>query len=137
MRARALIRNLELPEDEWKLKEAKRYGGGREDARARSADYPHSHFGITIVSCEHGDIRQTLDGLVINGNEKNWEIPVPKTSRGRRADLDELYHSVTEDRPVFHDGGWGEATLEVVLGIMQSAKERREIFMSHQVPSPQ
>ncbi len=137
LRARALIRNLELPEDEWKLKEAKRYGGGREDARARSADYPHSHFGITIVSCEHGDIRQTLDGLVINGDEKNWEIPVPKTSRGRQAELDELYHSVTEDRPVFHDGRWGEATLEVVLGIMQSAKERREIFMSHQVPSPQ
>ena len=36
---------------------------------------------------------------------------------------------------MFHDGRWGEATLEVVLGIMQSARERREIYMSHQVPT--
>jgi hypothetical protein len=36
-------------------------------------------------------------------------------------------------RPVFHDGRWGEATLEVCLGILQSAAERREISMSHQV----
>ena len=27
---------------------------------------------------------------------------------------------------MFHGGRWGEATLEVVLGIMQSARERRE-----------
>jgi hypothetical protein len=29
------------------------------------------------------------------------------------------------------------ATLEVCLAIMQSAKERREIMLSHQVPAPQ
>jgi hypothetical protein len=27
--------------------------------------------------------------------------------------------------------------LEVCLAIMQSAKERKEIFLSHQVPAPQ
>jgi len=40
-------------------------------------------------------------------------------------------------RPVFHDGRWGEATLEVCLAMLESAKERREIFLSHQVPSPE
>ena len=29
---------------------------------------------------------------------------------------------------------WGKATQEVVLGIIQSSDERREIFMQHQVP---
>jgi hypothetical protein len=41
-----------------------------------------------------------------------------------------------EDRPVEHDGRWGEATLEVVLAIMESARERRDVLMTHQVPSP-
>ena len=136
LRARARIAGLKSPEDEAGLKSVKRYGGGQEESRIRNASYPHSHFGITIVSCEHGDIRQSLHGLLVYGDEKNWEIPVSKMARGREAELDELYQAVVNDRPVFHDGRWGEATLEVVLAIMQSAKERREIMMSHQVPTP-
>jgi hypothetical protein len=31
----------------------------------------------------------------------------------------------------------GAATLEVCLAMLESAKERREIFLSHQVPSPE
>jgi phthalate 4,5-cis-dihydrodiol dehydrogenase len=34
---------------------------------------------------------------------------------------------------MFHDGRWGEATLEVCLGILQSAAEKREVAMAHQV----
>ena len=48
----------------------------------------------------------------------------------------EKYQAVVDDHPVWHDGRWGTATMEVVLAIMQSARERREIPMSHQVPSP-
>jgi phthalate 4,5-cis-dihydrodiol dehydrogenase len=44
---------------------------------------------------------------------------------------------VIHSRPVFHDGRWGEATLEVCLAILASAKERKEIVLSHQVPSPE
>ena len=40
-------------------------------------------------------------------------------------------------QPVFHDGRWGEATLEVCLAMLESAQERKEIFLSHQVPSPE
>jgi phthalate 4,5-cis-dihydrodiol dehydrogenase len=46
----------------------------------------------------------------------------------------ELYEAVVNGRPVGHDGRWGEATLEVCLGVLQSAAERKEISMSHQVP---
>jgi len=38
---------------------------------------------------------------------------------------------------VVHDGRWGAATLEVCLAILESAAKRKEIFLSHQVPSPE
>jgi phthalate 4,5-cis-dihydrodiol dehydrogenase len=52
----------------------------------------------------------------------------------RRAELEELYDAVVDGKPIFHTGAWGVATLEVVLGIIQSGSEHREIEMHHQVP---
>jgi phthalate 4,5-cis-dihydrodiol dehydrogenase len=59
---------------------------------------------------------------------------VEASGRGasRNSELQELYDAVVEDRPVYHDGRWGMATLEVALAIMQSARERREIMLTHQ-----
>ena len=51
----------------------------------------------------------------------------------RRAELQELYEAIVLDKPVFHDGRWGMATLEVCLALMESAKERQEIMLTHQV----
>jgi hypothetical protein len=53
----------------------------------------------------------------------------------RFAELDAMYQAVTQNRPVAHDARWGMGNLEVVLAIMQSGRERREIMMSHQCPS--
>jgi phthalate 4,5-cis-dihydrodiol dehydrogenase len=64
-------------------------------------------------------------------------LALPPGKSPRELEIEELYQAVVEDRPVFHDGRWGEATLEVVLGILESARERKEIFLSHQVPSPE
>jgi len=52
----------------------------------------------------------------------------------RRAELQELYDAVVLNKPVFHDGRWGMATLEVCLALMESARERKEIMLTHQVP---
>lgn len=89
------------------------------------------------MSCEGGDIRQSSDCLYIYDDDGKREMPLKPGYMEREAELDEMYRAVTEDRPVAHDGRWGEATLEVVLGVMTSAQERREVFMSHQVPSPE
>jgi hypothetical protein len=43
---------------------------------------------------------------------------------------------LSEELPVQHDGRRGEATLEVCLAIHQSARERREVALSHQVAGP-
>jgi hypothetical protein len=41
---------------------------------------------------------------------------------------------VREDRPSFCDARWAKATLEALLAIYQSARERREVQLSYQVP---
>ena len=91
-------------------------------------------FGPLIATCEKGDIKQTQDGILIYGEEEKKEIPLAQAMVGRQAEITELYEAVVNGRPMFHDGRWGEATLEVCLGILQSAAERREVYMSHQVP---
>ncbi len=93
-------------------------------------------FGLTLVTCEKGDMRQSPDGIFLYGNEGKKEISVAGVMAGRQAEVTELYEAVVNDRPLFHDGRWGEATLEVCLAIIQSAAERREMYLSHQVPTP-
>jgi predicted dehydrogenase len=107
------------------------WGGGHEAEGERHQPF----FGITVVSCERGAIRQSRDGLYVYGSSDRWEVPVERTMWGRQAELTELYEGVANGRPIFHDGRWGAATLEVCLAIVQSAAERREIPMAHQVPA--
>lgn len=91
--------------------------------------------GLLIVSCERGDIRQSKFGLYVYDDEGLTDIDLGSGGdMGRRGELVELYDSVVLSKPVFHDGLWGMATLEVCLAIMQSANERREIMLTHQVP---
>jgi phthalate 4,5-cis-dihydrodiol dehydrogenase len=91
--------------------------------------------GIVIASCEGADIRQSPNGLWVYDDNGQRELPVEGLHEERFAELDEMYQAVMQDRPVAHDGRWGMATLEVVLAIMQSGRERREIMMTHQCPS--
>lgn len=90
-------------------------------------------FGLTIASCERGAIRQSADGLLLYGEDSVKEIPVAQQMRGRAAELMDLYDSVVGGKPLFHDGRWGRATLEVCLAIIESAKTRRELPLSRQV----
>jgi phthalate 4,5-cis-dihydrodiol dehydrogenase len=139
LKVRRRLREVRSPEEEEQLKEGMRFGGQREGEYSHlfSGERKQPFFGFTLVSCEHGDIRQTPDGLFIYGEDEKREIALPTGSRGREAEIEELYNAVVHHRPVFHDGRWGEATLEVCLAMIESSKERKEIFLSHQVPSPE
>jgi phthalate 4,5-cis-dihydrodiol dehydrogenase len=139
LKTRRRLREVGSAEEEEKLKEGMRFGGQREGEYSHvwSGDRKQPFFGFTLVSCERGDIRQTPDGLFIYGETEKREIPIEAGRRGREAEVEELYNAVVHNRPVFHDGRWGTATLEVCLAMLESAKERKEIFLSHQVPSPE
>ncbi len=138
LKVREKLREVRSPEEEEQLKEAMRFGGRREGefSHVWSGQRKQPFFGFTVVSCERGDIRQTPDGLMIYGESEKQEIPLPAGSRGREAEIEELYDAVIHGRPIFHDGRWGEATLEVCLAILDSSRQRKEILLSHQVPSP-
>lgn len=125
--------------EEAQAKEASRFGGGREDQTAGGEGGNRTGFqqdaGIVIVSCERGDIRQAPGGLYVYDDEGMHEEPVEGLHDERMAELDEMYNAILEHRPVHHDGRWGMATLEVILAMLQSAKEGKEISLSHQVPA--
>ncbi len=101
-------------------------------ARPRAGVRRQPFFGLTIVSLENGDIRQSPDGLYVYTEKKREEIPCPPFL-DRAGELKRLYEAVVENRRVFADGRWGKATLEVALAILQSSREKREIELKHQL----
>lgn len=140
---RATIRRqlLDGTRDENAAKDAMRIGGSQEEQlfrrRGERRPWVPNDLGILIVTCEGGDLRQSQYGLYVYSNEGIRDVPLPEGGASRRAELEELYDAVVLNRPIRHTGRWGMATLEVCLAIMQSARERKEIFLSHQVPAPE
>ena len=104
----------------------------------RPQEPAHMFFGLTIVSCEHGDMRQTARGVMIYDKDGAREVELPlwddARAQGLQSELEELHAAVTEDRPILHDGRWGAANVEVCDAIIRSSRERREVLVSHQVP---
>jgi len=96
------------------------------------------HFGVMIVTCENGDVRITPEGLAYYGLDGRKDLPVERgEGRPGHGDvLDSLWAALRHGQRDFHDARWGKATLEVILAILQSARERREILLSCQVPCP-
>ena len=83
-------------------------------------------FGLTLVTCERGDLRESPEGLYLCADGGRRAIAVEEELRGA-AELHELYDAVHHQRPLKHDGAWGQATLEVCLAINESAQTRTEI----------
>lgn len=111
-----------------------KYGASPDPAaqiRRRLGKHP-PFFGLTIISCERGVIRQSPDGLFVYDGDGRTEVPVSDFV-GRSAELIELRDSLRERRAAFPDGRWARATLETCLGIARSADEGREIVLERQV----
>jgi hypothetical protein len=92
-------------------------------------------FGLTLVTCERGDLRESAEGLYLYQHGDRHQIPVADELRGA-AELEELYQAVRFQTPIVHDGRWGEATLEVCLAIHESARTTAEVFLSRQTALP-
>jgi phthalate 4,5-cis-dihydrodiol dehydrogenase len=134
--ARKTLRQLVSAEAETALKRAQRYGGTSRATRAprRSASWVLG--GPLIVTFDKGDVRLTPDGLRIYSDENTWEIPISTETDGRHGIVNQLYEAVVDGRRPWADGPWGKATVEVLLAVLESARARREVFLSHQVPVP-
>jgi len=128
--------------DEEGDKQDLRIGGQAEQRifRERTGPRPWTpgDLGLVVASLDRGDIRHSKFGLYVYDDTGLHDIDLQAESGvgGRRAELVEFYDAVVLGKPLFHDGVWGMATLEVGLAIMESAKTRKEIMLTHQVPVP-
>jgi len=129
--------------DEEADKQDLRIGGEAEEREFRrytpaGKPWVPEDLGLLIVSCERGDIRHSAHGLYVYDDDGLHDIDLtPDRIMGgagqRRAELEEMYEAVIEGKPLYHDGNWGIGTLEATLALTESAREHREIQMTHQV----
>ena len=105
--------------------------------RARNAipaSAPHQpHFGLTLVSCERGDIRQSPDGLLVYSDKGREEIALPNGQKPARSGDRGIRrrHRRQARRPT--PGRWGLANLEVCTAAIESSRTGKEIELKHQV----
>lgn len=130
--------------DDERIKDELRYGGARQEVRLqRGGGGPRGarflgDLGVLLLSCERGMVRQSPRGIYVYNDEDGVreEVIGDASVPANDPTLQEAYDGIVLGKPIFHDGRWGMATLEVQLALMQSARERREILLSHQVAVP-
>ncbi|MFK4040297.1 Gfo/Idh/MocA family protein [Nonomuraea wenchangensis] len=114
-----------------------------EERRARTSDFgygarsplppPHQpHFGELVVTCAGADLRCGPDGVIAYTDDGVEVLPVPGRPwwPGRGDVLQELVDAVVHGRAAFHDGEFGRETVRTCLAIAESARDRREVFLS-------
>jgi phthalate 4,5-cis-dihydrodiol dehydrogenase len=114
---------------------AERNFGGKNynPATANPAAIAHQHFGFVLVSCDHGDLRLTAQGLEIHDKSGLHTIDAPASVTPRQTVIDELWQTARNKTLPLHSGAWSRATLEVCLGIIASADKGQDIIMHQQV----
>ena len=88
-----------------------------------------------IVTCARGEMRASADGLFIYDANGKREIALPESAAmpGRSEVLDDMIAAIRTGKQPLQDGRWAKANVEVTLALLQSARERREIMLEHQV----
>jgi phthalate 4,5-cis-dihydrodiol dehydrogenase len=119
--------------DEEEAMKAKRTYGRAGGPRMPAGPPAHQHFGFILVTCQHADLRPMPQGVMIYGDADQRLDVLPPVSVPRSEVVDELVAVVRAGKPAIHSGEWGRATLEACLAILQSARERKDVHLFHQV----
>src|SRR5579871_265644 len=132
-RARQNLSKATSVAEEIALKNARAYGASGREAFQTDGELSYNHFGLVVVSCERADLRTTPQGVMVYGDKTRHldELPSPKIPRAEV--IDELTAAAMSGTPPLHSGEWGLATLEICLGILESAKTGREVPLREQV----
>jgi phthalate 4,5-cis-dihydrodiol dehydrogenase len=135
-KARAKLRRFADAREEsaFKASAATQAGVG---SAPQPANWHHLHCGVTLVSCARGDMRPSADGVLIYGQDGRRELQVARglAFPDKGSVVDEMLQAIRTGVSPLHDGAWGTATMEVCTAVLQSARERREIMLQHQVPA--
>lgn len=111
----------------------------RRPGRNRGLQATRAHrqpiYGLTIVSCENGEMRQSPDGVYVYDDNGCEEI-VCDPYRDRAIEIAEVRDALREDRASFPDARWARASLEVILGILESGRTHKDVAMRYQAATP-
>jgi phthalate 4,5-cis-dihydrodiol dehydrogenase len=114
------------------LQHADSVGGGWNSPQAEGTRAHINWFGLTVVSCERGDVRQSPNGLFVYDDDGKREIPVTGDRGIGTVEVQELDEAIRNGTPLEHSGRWALGTLEIGVAFVDSARERREILLTHQ-----
>lgn len=73
------------------------------------------------------------DAVWVYCDSKRERIELPAPAVTRFEVIDELAKAVLHGCKPLHDGPWARATLKVCLALLRSAREGRDVELSHQV----
>ena len=88
------------------------------------------------MSCERADLRAAPNGVMIYQDGAARLDALAPQAVPRAEVIDELYQAVVHGKAPLHNGAWAMATLEILLAILRSAREGRDVHPSHQVGVP-
>ncbi len=135
-RARRMLAASRSSDEEVSAKRARNFGHA---PTSRFVDVPppdaHEHFGVVIASCERADLRLKADGVMIYGDERRETVTLAPPAVPRIEVMDELYRAVVDGVAPLHSGGFGLATLEAALAILESASTRAPVALRRQSPA--
>ncbi|MFK5980684.1 MAG: Gfo/Idh/MocA family oxidoreductase [Rhizobiaceae bacterium] len=126
--ARRALETVASQDAEVTLKQKRTFG----DAPALKPQTHHEHFGPIIISCDHGDIRLTPDGIWKYGNKERCFMPAPAMASPRTTVIDALVGALRKNSPPVQTGQWGLASLEVCHAILASAKSGKPVLLEKQ-----
>ena len=141
------LKNMERPyeyrrrlregiEDEYPARENARYGSSSGGYQRGNAGWTPNSPGNVVVTCERGEIRQSERGLYVYDDFGRHDEPFSIEGNVRTQEAMELVRALRGE-PIFRDGRWGMATLEVVNAIAESARTRKDVMLRCQVPVPE
>ena len=93
-------------------------------------------FGVTLASCERGDIRQSPKGLYVYSEQVQIEIELPTNRSPRDLVMAEFHDAITGRARALHDGRWGLANLEVCAAAISSSESGQDVLLKEQVALP-
>jgi phthalate 4,5-cis-dihydrodiol dehydrogenase len=107
----------------------KRYGYGSAMLPGKAPHQPH--FGTMVVTCRDADMRQSADGVLMYNKEGMHEVTIEPTPwhAGFGDVIHELYCAVRWGKPPVHSGRFARGTVEIIMAILASSRERREITL--------
>lgn len=129
---RRALRAFATPADEARGRTESGFAG--QGVAKPSGPMHHPHFGLLIVSCEGADLRPSPDGVLIYDDDGVREVLAPpaRTYPNKDGVIDELYDAIVSGEPPLHDGRWGTGGVAASLALLQSARERRIITLTHE-----